>query len=102
MPLGLLAELTEISHLIEARERLEHIMDIAAGTGHLKRNAHRRHLRDLRHQWQGPDRSRGADEITRSEPDTSPAAIASLGIELVVLKGVKTAPWPTAGAATDG
>ncbi len=85
--------------MLEAEERLGAVRDMAAGTGNLKKNAHRGHMRDLRRTAQGAPARRSRGPITRSDADSAPQDPADFGIEVVVLKGQKTAPWPTAGVS---
>ena len=89
--------MAEIAEMIGAQERLMLVMDMAAASGNLKKGAHRRHMRDLRRATRGTSQRRGTESITRSDADSTPQDPADFGIEVVVLKGVKTAPWPTAG-----
>ena len=54
LQIGVVLELDELAQMIEAEERLGHIMDMAAAHGTLKRHAHRNHTKDLQRQARGP------------------------------------------------
>jgi hypothetical protein len=91
--------------MLEARERLGFVMDVAAATGNLKKRPHRQHMRDLRRVARGASRRPEAEPITRSDADSAPAdisvAAADFGIEVVFVDEKPGPGWP-AKVSDDG
>lgn len=61
--------------------------DIAAGTGNMKKGAHRAHFRALRRQAQGRVARTEQDGLTRSRPAPGPDELRAFGVEVVMADG---------------
>lgn len=78
---------------MQGAERLMMVTDMAAGSGSLKKGAHRSHVAALRRQARGrrlrpePEPStRSAEVSTRSAAVPDAATLATFGVELVEVK----------------
>ncbi len=104
--MGVVREAGELAAMLLAQERLGFVMDVAAGTGNLKRAASRSHTRDLERLARGAARRRGQAPLTRSAandaaPGASTADLAAVGIAVVVSDQKAGEGWPTV-EASDG
>lgn len=79
--MGKVIEYVDLAHKLEAQERLGFIMDIAAGTGNLKKGAHGRHIRDLRRRALYEHTKQG--QTTPESQDAFRASVQAMGIEVV-------------------
>lgn len=83
MPLGFVDDMASVSFEIAAEERLEAIMDMAAATGHLKKQTHRGHIRDLRRQAAGTRKRTSHKKQEHSGAAMESVDAASFGIQVV-------------------
>ena len=88
MPIGEVVEYADLVSVMEARERMNVLIDTAAASGTLKKHAHRRHLRDLTRQARGRRSLRRAESEAGTLPshpfDETVAEFATVGIEVVL------------------
>ena len=95
--------------MLLAQERLGFVMDLAAGTGNLKKYPQRDHMRELRRMAGRTARRAAPEPFTRSaapqapsDPPQAEVDLADFGIE-VVMSDQKAGPgWPTVVGPSDG
>lgn len=91
--MGVVARYVEQAAVLEARERMQGIVDHAAAVGRLKRGAHRAHLRDLKRAAAGTRPPAHVERSSAPAPSEAPidddtlarAEAIGIGIEIVRL-----------------
>lgn len=80
--MGEVAEHAGLANVLEARERMNALTDMAAASGNLKRNAHRGHMRDLERQGRGRQQQQRRAAAPQTFDETV-ARFATVGVEVV-------------------
>ncbi len=95
--------------MLLAQERLGFVMDLAAGTGNLKKHGQRQHMRDLQRMAGRTARRAAPDPFTRSSAPQAPSDppqdkvdLADFGIEVVITDEKAGPGWPTVVEPSDG
>ncbi len=86
--MGVVLDAAAEAGTIRGNERIMRILDTAAGSGNMKKNHRRAHMRDLTRQARGRSRHTQPKEITRSDVATGVAELAEAGIGVTMVPKV--------------